>query len=227
MIARLLPRAVRSADSLMDLPGDLYPEEECWVVNAVPHRRGEFTTVRVCARQAIIALGVPPGPIAPGRRGAPQWPSGVVGSMTHCAGYRAAAVALTSDIRSLGIDAEPHAALPEGILDVIALPSEQKRVKNAGDRHWDRLLFSAKESVFKAWFPMTDRELGFEEADIDIHGGNDDEEGTFTAHLLRSAPSVPRHFAGRWLISGGIVMTAVVIRHPAEELTRRAQRTDR
>jgi 4'-phosphopantetheinyl transferase EntD len=108
--------------------------------------------------------------------------------MTHCAGYRAAAVALASDIRSLGIDAERHAPLPEGILDAIALPSERRRAEMAGERHWDRMLFSAKESVFKAWFPMTDREFGFEEADIEIHGGYD-EEGTFTAHVLRSAPA--------------------------------------
>jgi 4'-phosphopantetheinyl transferase EntD len=226
MISRLLPRTVRSADSRTDLLGELYPEEQRCVANAVPPRRSEFTTVRVCARQAIAALGLPPGPIAPGRRGAPRWPRGVVGSMTHCAGYRAAAVALTSDIRSLGIDAEPHAPLPEGILDAIALPSERKRVKMAGERHWDRLLFSAKESVFKAWFPMTDRELGFEDADIEIHGGYEDEEGTFTAHLLRSAPAVLRDFAGRWLISDGIVVTAVVIRHPTEEGNHRAESAD-
>lgn len=216
MISRLLPRTACSAESRTDLPGELYPEERPYVANAVPSRRREFTTVRVCARQAIAALGLAAGPIAPGRRGAPRWPDGVVGSMTHCAGYRAAAVALARDIRSLGIDAEPHAPLPAGILDAIALPAERQRLKVA-DPGWERLLFSAKESVFKAWFPLTSLELSFEEADIDIHGGDRDGAGTFTARLLRRAPSVPPVLAGRWLISDGLVLTAVVIRQAAGE----------
>ncbi|NDZ87966.1 4'-phosphopantetheinyl transferase, partial [Streptomyces sp. SID10115] len=63
----------------------LFPAEEAVVANAVDKRRKEFTTVRHCARTALARIGVPAAPILPGHRGAPGWPDGVVGSMTHCA----------------------------------------------------------------------------------------------------------------------------------------------
>ncbi|TPQ20638.1 4'-phosphopantetheinyl transferase superfamily protein [Streptomyces sporangiiformans] len=79
--------------------------------------------------------------------------------MTHCAGYRAEAAAHRSDLRTLGIDAEPHAPLPDGVLEFIALPEESSHVarlaRHSPEVHWDRLLFCAKEAVCKAWFPAT------------------------------------------------------------------------
>ena len=73
-----------------------------------------------------------PQPVLPGERGAPRWPAGVVGSMTHCAGYRAAALVRAADLASLGIDAEPHGPLPEGVLRRVALPAERERLRAAG-----------------------------------------------------------------------------------------------
>lgn len=113
-----------------------------------------------------------PQPVLPGERGAPRWPEGLVGSMTHCDGYRAAALVRATDLASLGIDAEPHTPLPDGILPSVSLPAERVRLARltAGQPavHWDRLLFSAKESVYKTWFPLTGKWLDFEEADIEI-----------------------------------------------------------
>lgn len=78
--------------------------------------------------------------------------------MTHCDGYRAAAVARRETIASIGIDAEPHAALPDGVEKLTALPEERMALTRLAVTHphihWDRLLFSAKESVYKAWFPL-------------------------------------------------------------------------
>jgi 4'-phosphopantetheinyl transferase EntD len=73
---------------------------------------------------------------------------------------------------------------------------------------WDRLLFSAKESVYKAWFPLTGRWLGFEDADVTITP-----DGTFTARLLAELTETqpPASFAGRWLASGGLILTAIVV----------------
>ncbi|WP_442812969.1 hypothetical protein OG930_28490 [Streptomyces sp. NBC_01799] len=50
---------------------------------------------------------MPTAPIPPSPFGAPVRPPGVVGSITHCTGYRAAAVALRARVLSVGIDAEP------------------------------------------------------------------------------------------------------------------------
>ncbi|MFI1655935.1 4'-phosphopantetheinyl transferase [Streptomyces sp. NPDC020472] len=229
MIAELLPDAVASAWRRDDTePVTLFPEEAAAVARAVVGRRREFATVRLCARLALRRLGLPETPLPPGTRGEPRWPHGVAGSMTHCAGYRAAALARTTDVLSIGIDAEPAAPLPEGVLEGVALPGEQHRLETLTARTpevpWDRLLFSAKESVFKTWYPLTRRELGFDEASIDFErtpspAGPGPQPsahtGTFTARLLVPGPvtgGVRRdHFTGRWLVREGVVLTAIAL----------------
>jgi 4'-phosphopantetheinyl transferase EntD len=216
MIEQILPPAVASAESFDDPPGAvLYPEEQALVARAVDKRRREFTTARTCARRAMAALGLPPAPIVSGERGAPIWPAGTIGSITHCDGYRAAAVALQRDVRSVGVDAEPNEALPEGVLDVITCAAERECLAELADGHpevaWERLLFSAKESVYKAWFPLTHRWLGFEEAIV----RPDPLTGTFTAELLVPGPVVDGRtltgFTGRWTTGHGLVATAITL----------------
>ena len=98
MIEKILPAGVASAEVFADLPDAvLFPQEASALATAVEKRRREFATGRACARRALDDLGIAPSAILPGERGAPQWPPGIVGSITHCAGYRAAAVALATD----------------------------------------------------------------------------------------------------------------------------------
>jgi 4'-phosphopantetheinyl transferase EntD len=216
MIDQILPPAIQTAFRYDDLgPALLFPEETDHIARAVDKRRREFGTVRACAREALSELGFPPQPILPGRRGAPTWPDGVIGSMTHCDGYRAAAVALAGDAAGVGIDAEPGAPLPNGVLEAIALPAERRRLEILSARHpgvpWDRMLFSAKESVFKVWYPIVGTELAFEEAHITFMPDN----GTFTARLLVGSPLVAGAgldlLAGRWIHQRGLVVTAIAL----------------
>ncbi|MFI6034524.1 4'-phosphopantetheinyl transferase [Streptomyces sp. NPDC051315] len=226
MIEELLPETVVTVEAYGEEgvrefgDGPLYPEEEALVARAVAKRRREFTLVRCCARRAMEKLGVAPQAVLPGERGAPQWPAGLTGSMTHCDGYGAAALVRATDLASLGIDAEPHQPLPDGVLSAIALPAEAERLRAlAAHRpgvHWDRLLFSAKESVYKAWFPLTRKWLDFSEADIDVDAGLEDEtQGTFRARLLVPGPAVGSrridHFDGRWTVERGLVATAITV----------------
>ncbi|MFF5183512.1 4'-phosphopantetheinyl transferase [Streptomyces sp. NPDC000345] len=226
MIEELLPESVVVVEAFGedgvrefgDAP--LYPEEEALMARSVAKRRREFTVVRSCARRAMEKLGVPPQPVLPGERGAPQWPDGLTGSMTHCDGYAAAALVRAADLASVGIDAEPHQPLPEGVLSAVALPVEEQRLRRLGaDRpevHWDRLLFSAKESVYKAWFPLTRKWLDFSEADIDVSAGSAGQaRGTFHARLLVPGPVVGGHrvgyFEGSWTVRRGLVATAIAV----------------
>ncbi|MBB5937893.1 4'-phosphopantetheinyl transferase EntD [Streptomyces zagrosensis] len=228
----LVPATVAWAEAVRSdaEPDVLFPEEEALLGRSVLKRRREFTTVRACARRAMAGLGLPPVPVLPGKRGEPGWPKGLVGSMTHCDGYRAAALAPATVARSIGIDAEPHAPLPDGVLDVVTLAPERERGKEIADGawgdgpvHWDRLLFSAKESVFKAWYPLARRELDFTEAELTFEAeprpagdtGGPDRVGTFHARLLPSA-DIPQGFPftgfdGRWVIHDGFVVTAIVV----------------
>lgn len=222
MIEEILPAAVAAEEAFDDPPDvSLFPEEEALLARAVDKRRREFTTARMCARQALARLGFEAVPILPGRRGAPQWPAGLVGSMTHCAGYRAAALAPASQLLGLGIDAEPNEAVPDGVFDLISRPEERARLSELEDGApgvWaDRLLFSAKESVFKVWFPLTGRELGFKEATLTFAPG----EQTFHARVLADVPEPAStmasrdvdvsEFRGRWLVHDGLLATAVVV----------------
>jgi 4'-phosphopantetheinyl transferase EntD len=217
VIEKILPAAVMSAEKFVDSSDSLlFPEEEALVARAVDKRRREFATGRSCARSALAALGFPPTPILTGERGAPVWPSGIVGSITHCAGYRAAAVARACNVLTIGLDAEPDSELPDGVLEMVSLPGERALLRDlavtAPGTSWDRLLFSAKESVYKAWFPLTHRWLGFEEADITINPAG----GTFDAQLLAETSSSAEAtrltgFTGRWLVSDGLILTAVVV----------------
>ncbi|MBO0892580.1 MAG: 4'-phosphopantetheinyl transferase superfamily protein [Acidothermales bacterium] len=61
----------------------------------------------------------------------------------------------------MGIDGAPCAPLPDGVIDMVARPEELERLSRLPSSHvdWQSLLFSAKESVFKAWHPLTGRAL--------------------------------------------------------------------
>jgi 4'-phosphopantetheinyl transferase EntD len=112
VIEKILPAAVACSEAFDDSPNAvLFPEEEAVISQAVEKRRREFRTVRLCARRALRELGLPPVAVLPGEHREPVWPPGVVGSMTHCTGYRAAAVAHSPDLVTVGIDAEPHALI--------------------------------------------------------------------------------------------------------------------
>ena len=129
--------ALISASACVDSVDDvaestMFPEEAAAIAHAVTERRREFATVRSCARRALCRLGIPPVAILPDADGVPQWPAGVVGSMTHCAGYRAAVVARSDRLGGIGIDAEVHAALPGSADELVLLGQERTAGSRAG-----------------------------------------------------------------------------------------------
>ncbi|WIM94384.1 4'-phosphopantetheinyl transferase superfamily protein [Actinoplanes oblitus] len=219
MIERLLPPDVVAVEAFADVPGEaVFPGEEDLVAKAVEGRRREFVTARRCAREALARLGFPPAPIRPDPRRAPQWPAGVIGSITHCAGYRAAVVARLADLAGVGIDAEPNEPLPDGVAEAVAGLDERDMVDRLARTDpsvsWDRLLFSAKESIYKAWYPLTRRWLGFEEARLVI----DPFTRTFTGHLSVDGTRVDggpplTELRGRYLATADFVVTAVTVAH--------------
>ncbi|MGX1853811.1 4'-phosphopantetheinyl transferase superfamily protein [Streptomyces sp. NBC_01456] len=217
MIDKLLPAPVVTAEAFQDAPlSQMFPEEWELVAKAVPQRQKEFGTVRGCARNALAELGFAPAPLLPGPRREPQWPAGIVGAMTHCTGYRAAAVARSAEVRTIGLDAEPHLPVNDpGVVDLVTRPAERAQLTRLAavqpEVCWDRLIFSAKESVYKAWYPLTRRWLDFQEAELTFDPTN----ATFTARLLVPGPVLDgrevTEFHGRWLIGSGLVVTAIAM----------------
>jgi 4'-phosphopantetheinyl transferase EntD len=220
MLDRIVPTGVAVVEAFSDDPqATVYPDERAAITKAVPKRQREFATARACARAALARLGESPVSIPRGMHGEPQWPEGITGSITHCDGYRAAAVARLRDTASLGVDAELNEILPDGVLDLIALAEESDHVAALAVTEpgicWDRLLFCAKESVYKAWFPLTQRWLDFSEAHVTI----DPVERTFSARLLVPGPLIAgaplNVLDGRWLADRGLLATAIAVRQPS------------
>jgi 4'-phosphopantetheinyl transferase EntD len=206
VIEEILPAGIAHAEAFDDSAEvALFPEEQAVITRAVDKRRREFTTARHCARIALAQLGCPPVPLVPGPKGEPRWPDGLVGSMTHCAGYRAAAVARSRELRAVGIDAEPHAALPEEALDLAASDAERERLERLAHArpgvHWDRILFCTQEAVYKAWFPLTRRWLDFADVSTTLRL-----DGTFRARVPGDS------FSGRWVVDRGLVVAAIAVR---------------
>lgn len=221
MIEQLLPATAVAREAFDDsVPVTLFPEEEAALGNPVDKRRREFGTARRCAHEALAELGFAGTPVPSGPRREPRWPAGVVGSITHCAGYRAAVVAHAVDLVTVGIDAEPHEPLPSGVLDSVTVPDERSWLAAHHDTypqvHWDRLVFCAKEAVYKAWYPLAERWLGFEEAYVEAapDDGTDLGTGRFEARLLVPGPILPdggplTGFTGRWLVRNGLIVAAI------------------
>lgn len=209
-LARILPACARVVEMHDDVPGTLFASELAVMSRAMPQRRREFATVRACAREALARLGCGPVAIVPGVGGAPTWPPGIVGSMTHCPGYRAAAVARAVDLLAIGVDAEPHEPLPTEVAAFVATPAELAALPRGDGPAWERVLFSAKESVYKAWYPLGRRFLEYEDLEIRLRP-----DGRFGARLqvpgVRVGDRYLDRFQGRWLASADLVITACVV----------------
>jgi 4'-phosphopantetheinyl transferase EntD len=219
MLGMILPAGVECEERFGEAPsGALFPEEEKIIAQAVEQRQREYATVRSCARACLERLGYAPVAILPGDGGAPTWPAGVLGSMTHCAGYAAAAVGPLPQISAIGIDAEPDAPLPDDVLELVATAAERDRLAATRPEpdgpNWDRLLFSAKEAVYKAWFPLVGEWLDHQEAEVSF----DPRDGTFAALLSRDGLVADgrqiHRLHGRWTRKHGILATAVVLDRP-------------
>jgi 4'-phosphopantetheinyl transferase EntD len=212
VIETLMPSYVVTVATAAEIvETDLFPEEVRSLGSAPTKRRtSEFVTGRACARAALELLGFPAQPVPSGCLGEPQWPRNVVGSITHCTGYRACAVARTANVRALGIDAEVHRPLPAGVLESVAGPRERRALGGPGAGiHWDCVLFSAKEAAYKACFPLTALRWDFEDTRVWIGP----QPGAFEVDLpdAGSRACGSGTLRGRWLVAGGIVATAVVL----------------
>jgi len=212
----LFPAAVSVTTAAIEDGARLHPDEELFAAEMGPARRREFAAGRDCARRAMRELGLPGGPVLRGARRMPLWPDGVVGSLTHSDGFCAAAVARSSDLAGLGIDAEREAPLSERALARICSPREIDALRALPARSpalWGAIVFSAKESLYKGYFPLTGVFIGFRDAEITLHPDAED-AGRFDARLVRDdAPDAAgqRHFAGRFRSDERRILTGLVI----------------
>jgi 4'-phosphopantetheinyl transferase EntD len=176
--------------------GLLRPEEEA-VAGAAQTRVEQFTAGRVCSRIALGRLGVATTtPVLRGEDRAPIWPPGFVGTISHTDTWCAAAVARAEDVRSIGIDLEPATPLKESLWRRVCTPSTPGLT--------GKILFSAKESVYKCQYPITNKFLGFHAVEVEL------DEGEFRAVFQQEAGEFQPGdvMSGRYLVEEGLVATA-------------------
>lgn len=206
----LLPEAIHLAEvdpCLVD-PDTLHPEERYAVAGAVDSRRREFAAGRFLARDLLARLG-DLGPVLRDADRSPRWPASVVGSITHCEGCCAVALAPAAAVGMVGIDVEPAQPLPAEVVRMVLSTGEIAsfaRLPGALRRVADRVVFSAKESSYKAIYPSTRRLLDFDAMHVDLTG-----EGGFVATLLIDAPPfrVGSRLHGRYRVTGQFIATAM------------------
>jgi len=198
-------------------PTALYPEEQAQIANAVPTRRCEYAAGRLLARSLLPRLGVPVAPLLSDSDRVPSWPSGIVGSITHCRGWCAVALARASQADGIGIDIEPAQPLPQDLAPRILTALERERIAALPSplrMHAERLVFCAKEAAYKALFPRTRSFLDFPELQVDLDGN-----GSFLVTPAGPTMQLPE-LVGRYGVSNGYLATAVVL--PPNTLPRHA-----
>jgi len=126
-------------------------EERRAVAEAGESRRKEFLAGRSCARLALEELGVAAGPILRGERGLPAWPTGYLGSISHCKGLCLAVAARRADYVALGVDLERTDRLGAAAANRVVHPEESRWA--GSERERAGILFSLKEAFYKAQFP--------------------------------------------------------------------------
>ena len=134
-------------------------------------RRAEFSAGRRLARLALATLGCATSQIPIGERGMPIWPEGYVGSITHCDGLCAALAARAGiGLRSIGIDIERTNCVDSVLAELVLSQQERRFLGEASffSRDIGSLIFSAKESIYKAAFPIVRRFLDFSEVSLDL-----------------------------------------------------------
>ena len=127
-------------------------------------REKEARLTEVAYNSLIARLGTElPLPREHGRMGEPIWPEGLVGSVTHKNGTAIVAIAECKKYQSLGIDLEYVDPLREhNIQSRVLTAAEQKFNQSQADL---LLIFSAKESIYKAIYPLTHEFFGFKDVE--------------------------------------------------------------
>jgi 4'-phosphopantetheinyl transferase EntD len=191
-------------------PGDLLPQEQECVPRATAKRLADFAAGRRCARSALRRLGVTGHPLVVGAGGAPAWPAGIVGSISHCDGVCAAAVASARLFGGLGLDIETDKALDEDLRPFVCSDDEHRRITKLRPPpvgNWEKVIFSVKESVFKCWYPLGRLRLEFDDVEVALLP----EHGAFRARVSPSGSAdavSPRSIGGRYCWADGYVVSA-------------------
>jgi 4'-phosphopantetheinyl transferase EntD len=174
-------------------PPPLHPLEEAALDSAWQPRRIEFAAGRACARAALATLGVGDPVVEQREDRSPNWPAGLTGSISHTSGY-SVAVAARSSTWTIWIDAERIGRVDAEILGAVATPHERQGLVHVHPPQRDlaaALVFSAKEALFKAQWPITGEWVDFPDVEVSAVRATDATESGRSVTATRGVPARP------------------------------------
>ena len=172
-----------------------------------PLRKNAFSSGRYAVHLAQSELGLEPSEIlAAGRR--PIWPAGQVGAITHSNDFAAAIV--SCDLLSIGLDIERLGRIKEKLYDKLFTPLELASINEMADWEVETVIFSAKESIYKAIYFMLRRYVNFKEVELSL---NAEDSSFFVSYIGEDMTSLRNHETrGYWSVCKDHVLTVVEIR---------------
>jgi len=199
-------------------PSALPPAEAALAARFAPRRRREFAAGRQCARRLLAELGAGEPLLLVAEHRAPGWPSDVVGSISHGAGLCVVAVARRGAVRGLGVDVESDAPLAEALRRRACSDGEARLLAGVGPEQAGRiakLLFSAKEAVYKCVHPLLQQPLGLRAVEIRL----EPQARRFRARALAAAApgaaALVGAVEGAYAARAGRVLAGATLRAPA------------
>lgn len=173
--------------------------------SAVIKRKAEYLAGRYVARDTLKKLTQNVYQIPTAADRAPVWPTGTIGSITHTNTEAMAVVAYKKDHQLLGVDLEGwfDPSLAHELAYQIIDEQESTLIHDSGLtlHHGLTLIFSAKESLYKALYPKVRTFFGFEDARVNWI---DPDSGVFELSLVRE---LNEEFQQGWSIKGRYFVT--------------------
>lgn len=188
-------------------PRVLSPEEAAHLSRAAPKRVAEFAAGRACARRALCELGIRQFNLLVGPDREPLWPPGIVGSITHVAGFCGVAAARIETARSLGFDAERRDAVHRRLWRQITTSEELTWLESQSPESATEsasLIFSAKEAFYKCQFPLTREWLSFSDVSVSVHSNTFE---VLPRRMLALGAISPGPWIGRFTRTDSLVLT--------------------
>jgi len=187
------------------------PEEEKIIAHAAATRKKEFRSGRYCARKALEKLGITNTPILFESNRAPIWPDGFSGSISHTKELCIGIACKKEHSPSLGVDIENLGRVKEKLWKAILRNNEQDyllSLPKAEREDIASLIFSIKECFYKYQYPLTQKWLGFLDAEVEISL----DKNTFHIKLLSDQLDplkLEQSFNGKFAFIKGLVVSGM------------------
>ncbi len=153
-------------DNLFNILGVPYPAK---LERAVVKRKAEFLAGRYCANKSLSKLDIVDFSINTGDHGSPIWPSGIIGSISHCTNNAISVACRDGQFFGVGIDIESIISTEtRNNIQHLILSEDEVLLLNQSENKslLFTIAFSVKESFFKAAYGTVRNYLNFDAVSI-------------------------------------------------------------